>query len=80
MHLRLFMFKPRNNMNFVNNRKVNTRAHDATLFVTKRPNSEKYKLNVYYKGALLWNEMTVPERSIETYEELKVYLKIQALY
>ena len=79
MHLKLFMFKQRENMNFVNNRKVNTRAHDAILFVTKRPNSEKYKLNVYYKGALLWNEMTVPERSIETYDELKVYLKNQAL-
>ena len=79
MHLKLFMFKQRDNMNFVNNRKVNTRAHNATLFVTKRPNSEKYKLNVYYKGALLWNETTVPERSIETYDELKVYLKNQAL-
>ena len=79
MHLKLFMFKQRNNMDIVNIRQVHTRAHDAILFITNRPNSEKYKLNVYYKGALLWNDMTVPELSFETYNKLKDYLKIQML-
>ena len=65
------------NVDIVNTRQVNTRAHDATLFSTRRPNSEKYKVNVYYKGALEWNAMTVPERLIDTYEELKMYLKSQ---
>ena len=77
MHLKLFMFKQKDNVDIVNNRQVNTRAHDATLFVTHRWNSEKYKVNVYYKGALIWNAMTVPERCIETYDELKVSLKSQ---
>ena len=75
MHLKLFMFKQKGNNEIVNNRQVFTRLHDATLFVTNRPNSEKYKINVFYKGALIWNSMTVQERSIETYEELKRYLK-----
>ena len=75
MHLKLFMFKQKNNVDIINNRQVNTRAHDALLFITSRPNSEKYKLNVYYKGALEWNNMTIFERSMDTYEELKDHLK-----
>ena len=75
VHLQLYMFKQRNNAEFVNSRKVCTRAHDAILFNTNRPNSEKYKINVFYKGAIIWNSMTVKERSIETYDKLKTYLK-----
>ena len=75
MHLKLFMFKQKFNVEIVNNRQVNTRAHDALLFVTNRPKSEKYKVNVYYKGALLWNEMSLLERSIDSYDDLKTYLK-----
>ena len=75
MHLILFMFKQKCNADIVNNRNVNTRVHDAQLFMTSRPNSEKYKVNVLYKGAMIWNSMTVAERSIETYEKLKKYLK-----
>ena len=75
MHLKLFMFKQKLNGEIVNTRQINTRAHDAILFLTIRPNSEKYKVNVYYRGALLWNEMSVKERSIESYDELKSYLK-----
>ena len=74
MHLKLFMFKHKLNLEIVNTRPVNTRAHGATLFVTIRPNSEKYKMNIFYKGALLWNNMNVMERNIATYGELKEYL------
>ena len=66
--------KPRNS-EIVNNREVFTRMHDATLYVTNRPKSENYKISVLYKGALIWNSMTVQERSIETYGELKKILK-----
>ena len=74
-HLKLYMFKQQNNMEIVNNRLIRTRAHDATLYLTNRPNSEKYKINVYYKGAILWNSMNIQERSFEKYDELKKYLK-----
>ena len=63
IHVKLFMYKQKN-MEIVNNRQVNTRAHDAPLFKTIRPNSEKYKINVYYKDVIIWNAMTVHERSI----------------
>ena len=55
LHLNLYMFKQKGNVEIVNTRNVRTRAHNALLFTTLKPNSEKYKRNVYYKGALLWN-------------------------
>ena len=71
MHLFLFMYKQKGNICIVNTRNVRTRAHDALLFITKKPNNEKYKRNVLYKGALLWNELPVKERNIEDYEVFK---------
>ena len=75
MHLLLFMFKQKTNMNIVNIRIVHTRAHDAVLFNTERPQSEKYKNNVLYKGAVLWNQLSVPERNFHSYENFKKHLK-----
>ena len=74
VHLKLYMFKQKENVEFVNTRQICTRAHDATLFRTNRPNSEKYKINVFYKGAIIWNSMTVNDRSIDSYDQLKKYL------
>ena len=55
----------------VNRKEVSTRAHDALLFTVLHPNSEKYKRNIYYKGALKWNELSVQNRNIEKYENFK---------
>ena len=52
MHLQLYMFEQKSNHNIVNNREICTRAHDAVLFTNVKPNSEKYKTNILYKGAL----------------------------
>ena len=82
MHLQLYMFKQKHNVDLVNNRTVCTRAHDAILFTTKKPNSEKYKINVFYKGALAWNSMSVQIRRSQTYTILKDVLNenlIQAI-
>ena len=69
------IYKQKTNANIVNSRIINTRLHDALLFVNERPNSEKYKNNVLYKGPILWNSQTVYERSFQSYEALKSYLK-----
>ena len=53
MHLLLFMFKQKSNVEIVNSRVINTRIHNALLFITEKPNSEKYKNNVLYKAAVL---------------------------
>ena len=65
MHLILYMFKQRTNMSKVNIRVTYTRTHDALLFNTERPLSEKKK-NLF-KGAMLWNLLTVPIHNIESY-------------
>ena len=71
VHLRMFMFKQCENRNILNLRPVNTRAHDATLFNTERPINETYKRNIYYNGALRWNELTVDLRKIKDYTAFK---------
>ena len=71
LHLNLFMYKQRHNVNIVNTRNIRTRAHDALIFKTERPQNEKYKRNIFYKGALSWNSLPVYERNIETYEKFK---------
>ena len=67
----LYMFKQCNNIDIVNIRNVNTRAHDALLFTTTKPNNEKYMQNVYYRGAITWNNLTVAERNIIDLKKFK---------
>ena len=69
-HLRMFMLKQKQNEQIVNRRNVYTRAHDATLFVIIRPNNETFKRNIYYNGALKWNEL-----SVSNYESFKLSKK-----
>ena len=69
------MYKQKTNVSIVNSRVVNIRLHDALLFINEKPNSEKYKNNVFYKGPLLWNARTVAERNIQSYDSLKKCLK-----
>ena len=59
----------------VNRREVYTRAHDACLFTTIRPANEKYKRNIYYKGAIIWNELPVDTRNINKCENFKLKQK-----
>ena len=53
MHLILYMYKQKRNITIVDSRNIFTRAHDALLFLFERPNSEKYKNNVLFKGPIL---------------------------
>ena len=70
-HLRNFMFKNRSNPNIINVRNVRNRLHDAPVFTTKKPNCEKYKANVFYIGAMSWNQLPVHIRNTETYDLFK---------
>ena len=70
-HLINFMFKYRNNNKFLNKRNVRTRLHDAPVFTTVKPNNEKYKNNVFYNGAVKWNNLASHIRNIETYDKFK---------
>ena len=79
MHLQFYMYKHKGNIFIVNNRNVRTRAHDAVLFQTTKPNSEKYKKNVFYKGALAWNSLNVQVRKAQTYMNIKNILNQQLI-
>ena len=79
MHLQLCMFRQRNNPAIVNTRNVCTRLHDAVLFNTLKPNSGKYKVNVFYKGAMACNTLSVVARNAQTYVILKDLLNTKLL-
>ena len=38
---------------------------DAPVFNAVKPNCEKYKNNVFYKGAFLWKDLSAKTRNIE---------------
>ena len=75
MHLCNFMFKQKGDLNIVNQRDVRTRAHDALLFTTVKPKNETCKKSVLYRGAMLWNSLSVEVRSIKDFEEFKLNRK-----
>ena len=78
-HVLNFMYKNRLNVKFLNVRNIHTRLHDAPVFKTEKPNSEKYKANVFYSGAVLWNELPVHVRNIDSYPIFKNKQKEWAL-
>ena len=73
-----FMYKQQNIHDMLDLRDIRTRAHDATLFVTNRPQCEKYKSNVFYYGARLWNQLPVYEREIYIFVYFKTVQKRKA--
>ena len=75
VHLVNFMYKYKNNDMYLNKRNVRTRMHDAPVFLTIKPNVEKYKNNVFYYGALKWNNLHVDIRNIESYDKFKCVQK-----
>ena len=46
-------------MDIINRRNVDTRAHDALLFTTCKPNNKKNEQNVYHRGAIGRNSLPV---------------------
>ena len=61
----------KNDKKLVDDRNIRTRAHDAILYITVLPRCEKFKCNVFYYGARLWNQLPVLERRIEKYTNFK---------
>ena len=75
MHIANFMFKQQNNPDIVNKRNVYTRAHDATLFLCIKPKNESSKKSALYRGAIIWNNLSVHTRNIQDYEAFKLNRK-----
>ena len=62
-HLNNFMYGRLGKPVLRDTRGLNTRAHDAPLFVVKVPKIEGYKRSIEYKGAMKWNNLPVKQRA-----------------
>ena len=78
-HVYNLMFKQKSNKQLVDVRNIRTRAHDAILYNTNMPKCEKFKNNIFYYGARLWNQLPVIERRIELYTKFKNVQKSKVL-
>ena len=62
-HLLLFMHKQTNQKHLLKEKTVNKRLRNGPVFKTFKPNNEKSKLSVFYRGAINWNTMKADTRN-----------------
>ena len=63
VHLLLFMHKQLYNNELLITSIYNTRLHQAPVFRLYKPNNEKAKQNIMYRGALAWNSLSAVNRN-----------------
>ena len=73
-HLLLFMHKQTSQEHLLKIKTVNTRLQNGIVFQTIKPNNEKAKLSVYYRGAIAWNAMIADTRNM-SFNEFKLHQK-----
>ena len=64
-HLLLFMYKQTKNKDLIKKTNVRTRLHQAPVFKTYKPNNEKARQNILYRGTSLWNEQPSNVRNLD---------------
>ena len=74
-HLANFMFKRSHEPRYIDNRNLITREHRKKLMVVVKPNSEKVKNSLQYKGSKLWNSLSIAHQTCETYNCFKYKTK-----
>ena len=75
VHLLLFMHKQTSKLDLLKKPNRCTRLHNAPVFNTYKPNNEKVKSNVLYRGAVSWNNLPASERNLEFKEFKKMCIK-----
>ena len=65
LHLLLFMHRHKNCDILLKKTNVQTRLHQAPVFWYYKPNNQKARLNVLYRGALAWNSLPASERNLD---------------
>ena len=68
------MSKEKTNQNLLKLARIKTRLHLAPVFNTYKPNNEKARANVIYRGAIEWNNLPSIERNLNL-DEFKVKQK-----
>ena len=66
--LLLYMHKQTDNNVLLKKPTRQTRLHAAPVFNTYKPNNEKAKANVIYRGALAWNALSANDRNLDFVE------------
>ena len=74
VHLLLFMHKQIRNADIIKRTNVRTRLDQAPVFNTYKPNNEKARQNVLYRGANLWNILQANDRNLD-FKGFKTKLK-----
>ena len=64
-HLLIFMCKQKENEIMLKKSARITRLHMAPVFCQIKPNNEKARKNVIYRGAIVWNAQTGNVRNME---------------
>ena len=65
VHLLLFMHKQLYKKELIKEGNYNTRLHQAPVFNVYKPNNEKAKQNILYRGAISWNALLAEHRNTE---------------
>ena len=73
-HLLLFMHKQLNQDHLLKGKVANTRLQSGPVFKTYKPNNEKAKLSVLYRGAIKWNGINANSRNL-SFKDFKLYQK-----
>ena len=74
LHLLLYMHKQSSKKNLLKIIPRRTRLHMAPVFYQYKPVNEKTRLNVLYRGAILWNNLPADKRNME-FNAFKAWLK-----
>ena len=59
------MHEERENEGLLKNPEIRTGLHYAPVFYTYKPNNEKTRSNVLYRGAIEWNKLTDNNRNLD---------------
>ena len=73
-HLLLFMHRQSEHKHLLKDKTVNTRLQNGPVFQTFKPNNEKSKLSVFYRGAINWNTLKANTRNM-SFKDFKLYQK-----
>ena len=75
------MSKEKTNQNLLKFTRIKTRLHFAPAFNTYKPNNEKARANVIYRGAIEWNNLPAIEKNLNLDEfKTKQKKKQQLIY
>ena len=78
VQLMLFMHKQTQNLELLKKPKKKTRLHSAPVFKTYKPNNEKARQNIIYRGAICWNEMSALDRN-KNFNDFKTKIRCDKL-